>query len=279
MKKFKRMNLILALAFLAGLSLLLYPAISDYWNAMHATRAIAGYTEKVAALNDELYAQMYKDAAAYNASRADGAVSTTLSEKDRAAYESLLNVEGTGIMGYIAIDKLRVNLPIYHGTEDAVLQVAAGHIEWSSLPVGGESTHCVISGHRGLPSAKLFTDLDQLHEGDTFTLHILNEVLTYEVDQIHIVKPEITKDLVIEKGKDYCTLVTCTPYGINSHRLLVRGHRIETEQAGNIIADAVAVDPLAVAPAIAAPLLAVLLVIVLKKPKGKHFPNNGGNLV
>lgn len=278
-KKHKRINIILALVFLAGLSLLLYPSIADRWNAVHASRAIAGYTEKVADLNEATYAKMLSDAADYNKDRANGYADTTLSEKDRARYDSLLNVAGTGIMGYVEIEKLRINLPIYHGTAESVLQVAAGHIDWTSLPVGGKSTHCVISGHRGLPSAKLFTDLDQLHEGDTFNLHVLNKELTYEVDQIRIVKPEITKDLVVEKGKDYCTLVTCTPYGINSHRLLVRGHRVKTAQTGNVTADATIVEPLMVAPIIAVPLLLVWLLLALKTPKGKHFPNNGGNRI
>ena len=278
-KKHKRINIILALAFLAGLSLLLYPSIADRWNAAHASRAIAGYAEKVADLNEATYAKMLSDAANYNKDRANGYASTTLSEKDRIRYDSLLNVAGTGIMGYVEIEKLRINLPIYHGTAESVLQRAAGHIEWTSLPTGGKSTHCVISGHRGLPSAKLFTDLDQLHEGDTFTLHVLNKELTYEVDQIRIVKPEITKDLVVEKGKDYCTLVTCTPYGINSHRLLVRGHRVKTAQRGNVTADATTVEPLMVAPIVAVPLLLVWLLFALKTPKGKHFPNNGGNRI
>lgn len=276
--KQKKINSILLLVFLAGLSLLLYPGLSDFWNTRHATQAIAGYAEKVADLNEQTYAQMYRDAVAYNTARAGGAVTTELSESDHAQYESLLNVTGTGIMGYVEIEKLRVNLPIYHGTAESVLQVAAGHIDWSSLPVGGESTHCVLSGHRGLPSAKLFTDLDQLREGDNFSLHVLNEVLTYQVDQIRIVKPNVTKDLAIEKGKDYCTLVTCTPYGINTHRLLVRGHRVATAEEGNVTADAMIIEPLLVAPLLAIPLLLVLLLLVLKKPKGNHFPKNGGNM-
>ena len=278
-RKQKRTNWILALAFLAGLSLLLYPGISNYWNVTHASRAIAGYTQTVSDLNGERYAKLFKEAVDYNTDRANSSAGTTLSANDRARYESLLCVSDDGIMGYIDIEKLRMNLPIYHGTEDTVLQVGAGHVEWSSLPVGGEGTHCVLSGHRGLPSARLFTDLDRLQEGDTFTLHILNEELTYEVDQIRIVKPEVIKDLMAEKGKDYCTLVTCTPYGINSHRLLVRGHRVETASTGNVVADATVVEPLLVAPAIALPLLLILLALALKKPKGKHFPKNGGNMI
>jgi sortase A len=174
-------------------------------------------------------------------------------------------------MGYIEIPKIDVTLPVYHGTEESVLQVAIGHLEWTSLPVGGESSHCVVSGHRGLPSAKLFTDLDKMEIGDTFLLYVLDEVLTYEVDQIRIVEPHDTKELLIAEGQDLCTLVTCTPYGINSHRILVRGHRIETVKEAKVLrvtADAVLIDPIFIAPLVAAPILLVLL-IVLFIPKRK----------
>ena len=260
-KKPKRTNVILLLIFLAGLSLLLYPGISDYWNARHATQAIAGYTEKVADLNGQTYAQMYRAAVAYNTARAGGTVTAELSESDHAQYESLLNVTDTGIMGYVEIEKLRVNLPIYHGTEESVLQVAAGHIDWSSLPVGGESTHCVLSGHRGLPSAKLFTDLDQLREGDTFSLHVLNEILTYQVDQIKIVNPDEVENLFIVDGEDYVTLLTCTPYGLNTHRLLVRGERIDstTKRTLHITSQGYVIDPVIVTPVVAVPMLFAFL--------------------
>ena len=170
-----------------------------------------------------------------------------------------------------------MSLPIYHGTDEAVLQVAIGHIEGSSLPVGGAGTHCVISGHRGLPSAKLFTDLDQIQEGDTFLLHILDETLTYQVDQIHIVEPDDVTYLAIEEGQDLCTLVTCTPYGVNSHRLLVRGRRIETEETAaaiRVTADAILVDPMLVAPAVAAPILLILLIwlLVSSRKQGRKGP-------
>ena len=194
-----------------------------------------------------------------------------------ARYDSLLDITGTGIMGYIEIENLGVNLPIYHGVDEGVLQVAVGHIDWSSLPVGGESTHCVLSGHRGLPSARLFTDLDKLREGNTFTLTVLDEVLTYEVDQIRIVEPEMVSDLNIDEGEDYCTLVTCTPYGINTHRLLVRGHRVETVNKSDIrvVSEAVIVEPLVVAPVLAVPLLIITLILLLsKKPKEKKRSEN-----
>ena len=190
----------------------------------------------------------------------------TPSEEEDTLYDSLLDANGTGMMGYITIPEIRCKLPIYHGVEDSVLQVGIGHIEGSSLPVGGRGTHCVLSGHRGLPSAKLFTDLDKLEKGDIFLLHIYDKVLTYEIDQISIVEPEDYGLLEIEDGKDLCTLLTCTPYGINTHRLLVRGHRVETKASASAIrvtADAIQIEPKLVAPAVAVPILVVLLIWVL----------------
>ena len=217
----------LVLLLLAGVSLLLYPSLSDYWNSMHQTRAIASYAETVSQLDTAQYDEMWKAAQDYNRSLAQRETAFALTDEQKAAYESLLDVSGLGVMGYIEIPEIDCSLPIYHGTEESVLQVAVGHLEWSNLPVGGEGTHCVLSGHRGLPSAKLFTNLDKLAVGDTFLLRVLDEVLTYEVDQILIVEPEQVDALGIVPGEDYCTLVTCTPYGINTHRLLVRGHRVE----------------------------------------------------
>ena len=226
-KKDNYITLLLFLILLAGLSLLLYPSVSDYWNSLHQTRAIATYAEEVANLNQDQYDEIWAAAESYNASLTDRVNAYQLSDAQKEEYQQLLNVSGLGVMGYIEIPEIDVSLPIYHGTEDPVLQVAVGHLEWTSLPVGGESTHCVLSGHRGLPSAKLFTNLDKLREGDTFLLRVLDEILTYEVDQILIVEPQDTAALEIVEGQDYCTLVTCTPYGINTHRLLVRGHRID----------------------------------------------------
>ena len=216
----------LILVLLAGVSLLLYPTVSDYWNSFHQTRAIATYAENVAALDNASYDAIWDAARQYNRNLCSRGNSFLLSQEQKAEYESLLDISGQGVMGYIEIPEIDVSLPIYHGTEDPVLQVAIGHLEWTSLPVGGESTHCVLSGHRGLPSAKLFTDLDKLEEGDCFYLHILDETLAYQVDQIKVVEPEHTEDLEITAGQDYCTLVTCTPYAINTHRMLVRGTRI-----------------------------------------------------
>lgn len=256
----------LVLLLLAGVSLLLYPSLSDYWNSMHQTRAIASYAETVSQLDTAQYDEMWKAAQDYNRSLAQRETAFALTDEQKAAYESFLDVSGLGVMGYIEIPEIDCSLPIYHGTEESVLQVAVGHLEWSSLPVGGEGTHCVLSGHRGLPSAKLFTNLDKLAVGDTFLLRVLDEVLTYEVDQILIVEPEQVDALGIVPGEDYCTLVTCTPYGINTHRLLVRGHRVEnTPEAArmHVTADATQFDPLLVAPVLAIPVLLLLLMILL----------------
>ena len=256
----------LVLLLLAGVSLLLYPSLSDYWNSMHQTRAIASYAETVSQLDTAQYDEMWKAAQDYNRSLAQRETAFALTDEQKAAYESLLDVSGLGVMGYIEIPEIDCSLPIYHGTGESVLQVAVGHLEWSNLPVGGEGTHCVLSGHRGLPSAKLFTNLDKLAVGDTFLLRVLDEVLTYEVDQILIVEPEQVDALGIVPGEDYCTLVTCTPYGINTHRLLVRGHRVEnTPEAArmHVTADATQFDPLLVAPVLAIPVLLLLLMILL----------------
>ena len=277
MKK-KTSNLItilLILILLAGLSLLLYPTVSDYWNSFHQSRAIASYAEQVAEIDSDTYEQLWADAQAYNRSLIGKVGRYDMTDEERAKYESLLDVSGNGIIGYIEIPSIKCSLPIYHGTDEAILQIAVGHIEGTSLPVGGSGTHCVLSGHRGLPSARLFTDLDKMVVGDPFMMRVLDETLTYEVDQIRIVLPNEMDDLEIEEGKDYCTLVTCTPYGINSHRLLVRGHRIENQveaQDIRVTSDAIQIEPLIVAPIVALPMLLALLIILLvsgtKKPVG-----------
>lgn len=262
----KLTTILLVLAFFAGLSLLLYPTVSDYWNSLHASQTVADYAENVRNLEAEKYEQVLQDARNYNQMLPYKHTTFALSEEDKGAYDTLLDISGTGVMGYIEIPTINISLPVYHGTEDAVLQIAVGHLEWSSLPVGGEDTHCVLSGHRGLPSAKLFTNLDKLVVGDKFVMRVLDEVLTYEVDQILIVEPTDVSTLIIEAGKDLCTLVTCTPYGINSHRLLVRGHRIENQeeaQAIRVTSDAIQIEPLIVAPAVALPMILVLLMILL----------------
>ena len=272
MKKHKS-TIILILIFCIGLSLLLYPTASDYWNSFHQSRAIAEYAESVADINKEKYEELYEGARVFNESLVGKNKVLQLTEEETEVYNSLLNVTNSGIMGYVDILKIKCTLPIYHGTSEAVLQIAVGHLEGSSFPIGGESTHCVISGHRGLPSARLFTDLDKLAEGDVFLLQTLNNTMTYEVDQIRIVEPTDISNLTIEEGKDYCTLITCTPYGINTHRLLVRGHRIANGEA-HVTADAIQIDTTLVALTVAVPLLVLMLLWIfitsgIKKGTGK----------
>lgn len=260
MKKNKS-TIILILVFFVGLSVMLYPTISDYVNQLHQTRAVANYAADVDKLSDADYTAYFEAADAFNAQIA--ADPDALYFPDRfPSYKSTLDVTGTGIMGYITVEKIGVELPIYHGTSDAVLQVATGHLEGTSLPVGGASTHAVISAHRGLPSAKLFTNLDQLEVGDTFTITVLDRTLTYEVDNISIILPTETDELKVVEGKDYVTLMTCTPYGINTHRLLVRGRRITTPDKLKhirVTSDAIKIEPILTAPIMALPLLLVLL--------------------
>lgn len=270
--KNKLTTALLVVILLAGLSLLLYPTVSDYWNSMHASAAIASYSEKVNELDTQKYEELLEAAREYNRDLARHESFSELSPEQKARYESLLDIDGTGIMGYIEIPNIDLALPIYHGTEESVLQIAAGHLEQTSLPVGGESTHCVLSGHRGLPSAKLFTNLDKLVEGDTFVIRVLDEVMTYEVTQILIVEPDDTEALKIVEGEDMCTLVTCTPYGINTQRLLVIGRRTENApdaKSIRVVSDATRIEPLIVAPALALPVLLVLVAVLLLKPNGR----------
>ena len=267
MKK-NRSNIILILIFLVGLSVMLYPTVSDYVNQKNQSRAVASYSEEVENLSDVEY-QAYFDAADDYNRRLAETPDAFYRPEEVSGYTDTLDVSGTGIMGYITISKIGVELPVYHGTSDGVLQVAAGHLEGSSLPVGGAGTHAVISAHRGLPSAKLFTNLDELEVGDTFTITVLDRVLTYEVDQISIVLPTETDLLQPVEGKDYVTLMTCTPYGINTHRLLVRGKRIENAENQKhirVTADALRIEPIIVAPALAVPMLLVMLVVMLAVP-------------
>ena len=268
--KNKLINIFLILALVAGLSLLLYPTVSDYWNSLHASQAVASYDQAVKSMDEGKYDELLQRAGQYNRDLFLRGTLFALTDEEREDYTSQLDIDGSGVMGYIESPTIKVSLPIYHGTSDDVLQVAVGHLEWSSLPVGGESTHCVLSGHRGLPSAKLFTNLDQLAEGDLFVIRTLDEVLTYEVDRILIVLPSEVQALAAEEGKDLCTLVTCTPYGVNSHRMLVRGHRVDNQsEAVRLTADAIRIDPLLVAPIAAIPLLLALLLLLAAAPKKK----------
>lgn len=263
MKKARLINIALVVLLVVGVGLLLYPTASDWWNSSRQTQAIVSYTQAVDETSAQQQESMLADARAYNEELADHVSNGTLDEQTKARYESLLDVTGTGIMGYVEIPSLNCSLPIYHGTDEGVLQVAVGHLEWTSLPVGGSGTHTAISGHRGLPSAKLFTNLDKLVEGDMFELHVLGETLVYEVDQIRIVEPTDIAELAAQEGQDLCTLVTCTPYGINTHRLLVRGHRVDAAGYMAVPADAVRVDAAQVAVAVAVPLAVVVVAALL----------------
>ena len=256
-------TIILMIILLSGVGIFLYPSVSDWWNSMHATRAISGYVTAVEDMSGQEKEDMLQAARIYNDSLSNG-VNFTLTEEQLEEYNSLLNIGGTGIMGYVQISAIGVDLPVYHSVDEGVLQIAVGHIPGSSLPVGGERVHSILSGHRGLPSAKLFSDLDQMQEGDVFTVTVLDETITYMVDQIRIVLPEETDELAIQSGKDYCTLVTCTPYGINTHRMLVRGRRIENI-AGDvvIVAEAVRIPNYIVIPAVGIPMLFLVLAAML----------------
>lgn len=266
-------TLFLVLILVLGLSLLLYPSFSDWWNSFHSSRAIASYAEQVANIDEDKYHALWDEAWQYNRSLLERTNHFSLTEEQNTLYPDIMNISGNGIMGYVEVPSLKITLPIYHGTDEGVLQIAVGHLDWTSLPVGGESSHCVISGHRGLPSARLFTDLDKMAEGDIFLMRILDEVLTYEVDQIRIVEPNELQDLLIQRGEDLCTLVTCTPYGINTHRLLVRGHRIENleeAKAVRVTADALQIEPILVAPFLATPLLLILLIMLMIPKKRRR---------
>ena len=280
MKQFFKKHLVeivLYAVLFAGLCLLLYPTVSNWWNSFTQSRAIASYVETVENTSSEQQAAMLEAARAYNARLASGETSFLMDEEQLAEYNSLLDPSGTGVMGYIRIPAINVDLPVYHTVEDVVLQVGVGHIPGSSLPVGGAETHSLLSGHRGLPSARLFTDLNQLQAGDVFIFNILGETLTYQVDQIRIVLPEEVDQLSIVPGKDYCTLITCTPYGINTHRILVRGHRVEnlSEASLGLVSEARRIPVRYVVVAIAVPMLiltalAMILIDGRKKPQKSH---------
>ena len=271
-------TILLVLIFIIGLCILLYPAVSDYWNAQVQSRAIVDYEAALQNLTQEDYTAYFEEADKYNAAIKEVPFPMMYyddldAREDLTLYEDILNVNGNGIFGYINIDKIGVHLPVYHGTSDAVLNVAVGHIEGTSVPAGGLSTHTVLSAHRGLPSAKLFTDLDEMEIGDVFTITVLDRVLTYEVHEIQIVLPNEVDSLYVQDGEDLCTLVTCTPYGINTHRLLVHAHRIETVEPKPEIyvpADAYLIDSLIVTPIVAIPMLLVLLVFLLVRYRKKR---------
>ena len=280
-KKLKKQipNIIFGLIFVVGLCIFLYPSVSNYINSKHQSRAVSNYQEMINNISEEDYSKLWQQAYKYNEELAQKPMSFNLTDEEKLEYNSIMDPTGTGIIGSIEIENIGVNLPIYHGTEESVLQTGIGHLEGTSFPTGTKSTHAILSGHRGLPSAKLFSDLDQMIVGDTFLLHILDQTFAYQVDQINIVLPEETQDLAIVDGKEYVTLVTCTPYGVNTHRLLVRAKRVDYNEETKLIvpADAMRYGNLVVAPFIAAPLILLLFVIFLiltRKPKEKKGSNN-----
>ena len=262
MKWFRKnlVTIILVSVMVTGVCLMAYPSFSDYWNSFTQSRIIMEYADNIANMDREEYKRIISSAKQYNNKLRTKSNRWNLSGNELDEYMAELNIDGKGSMGYISIPKINQRLPIYHGTSNNVLSSAIGHLEGTSLPVGGAGTHCVLSGHRGLPSARLFTDLDSLREGDTFTLTMLNEMLTYEVDQVRIVEPSDYSLLQLDEQGDYCTLMTCTPYGVNSHRLLVRGRRIDNPNGeAQVIADAIQIEASYVAPFIAVPMVFVLL--------------------
>lgn len=269
-------TILLVAIFLIGLCVLLYPTISDFWNEKRQSQAIMNYDDLIVNLTPEDFSEHFRKAEEYN--RKLKLISFPFlgySQLDKEYY-STLDVNGDGMMGYITIEKIKIQLPIYHGTSDKVLNSAVGHLEGSSLPIGGESTHSVLSAHRGLPSAKLFTNLDKIVVGDVFTITILDRTITYQVDQVLIVLPDEINELNVVNGEDYCTLVTCTPYGINTHRMLVRGTRIENIEGTkkvNVLTDAYQIDPLIVTPCVAIPILGGLLVFLITKSSKEKKKN------
>ena len=272
MKKNQLQTKLLILLFIAGLCLLLYPGISNYWNSFRQSTAINHYCKIAGEIDEKECERIIKEAKEYNVSLTERDNPYALTHTQEELYPDLLNISEDGMIGIVDIPGIGVTLPIYHGTSATVLQKAIGHLEWTSLPVGGENSHCVLSGHRGLPSRKLFTDLDKIVEGDVFYLKVLNEALAYKVDQILIVLPEDLTPLEIINGEDYCTLVTCTPYGVNTHRILIRGHRIENPEDDlltSVAADAVIIEPLLVAPILFAGILLILIIVSVIIPKRK----------
>ena len=235
----KILNVVFVLMFLAGFLLLAYPTISDQWNTYRQSRLISSYEEKVSTMKEEDFSDEWAKAQAFNDTLTENNIYGDVFAGDEedledTEYWSVLNVAGDGVMGYLSIPKINIRLSIYHGASDDVLQTGVGHLDGTKLPIGGESTHCVLAAHRGLPSARLFTDIDQLEKGDRFYIHVLDEVLAYEVDQIYDMVDKddmetLESALSIVDGEDHVTLFTCTPYGVNTHRLLVRGVRVPYE--------------------------------------------------
>lgn len=270
-KSSKWTTFLLLLIFFIGLSVMLYPAISSFWNARTQSEAVLDYDKMIAAMPQEDHTKAFEEAYKYN-EKLKTLKFPLIEFNQIPGYEKILDVTGTGMIGYITIDKIGVELPVYHGTEEVVLSTAAGHLKGTSFPVGGEGTHSVVSAHRGFPNAVLFTHLDRMEVGDEFSFTILDRKITYKVDQLKTVRPDVTQDMVMVEGEDYCTLLTCTPYGINTHRLLVRGKSIDNveQKKIHIVPDAYQVDILIVTPIVALPILLILMIIVLARPVKKE---------
>lgn len=272
--KFLKKNLVtilLGLIFIAGLGMICYPTFANWWNSWNSFRIGEAYEKEIEAMSSEDLENFLSKAEVYNAELPDKANRFWPSNEENERYNDILDVSGSGVMGMVVIPSVKIELPIYHGTSEEVLAVGAGHLEGSSLPIGGAGTHTVITGHRGLPSAKLFTDLDQVVEGDYVILKVLNETLTYQIDSIRIVLPEEVESLNIDPEQDLCTLVTCTPYGVNTHRMLLTGHRVENLKEWTAVADAHQVDAKMVALFIAIPILILLFIVLMvrsRRPKG-----------
>ena len=272
-------TVIVVLIFLAGLSLLLYPTVSNYWNSLHQSQAITSYDDAVNKLREEENRRLWEEAEEYNRALLSRSDRFRLTDEQRLAYAGMLSAGGSDVMGYLEIPILGVTLPVRHGTENDVLQKAVGHLEWSSLPVGGESTHCVLSGHRGLPSSELLTNIDHMEKGDVFYLHVLGQKLEYQVDQIAVVEPDDFSLLGVTEGEDYVTLLTCTPYGISSHRLLVRGSRVSGEGSEgpvNLPNEVRTVDLMYLVPAVLLALVVVIFVFLLVSGRKKKKRKGGG---
>lgn len=269
--KNRKVTIILLITFFIGLSVLLYPSISSYWNSKTQSQAIVDYESMLANYKPEDYSAIFEEAEAYNKKLLE-LKKPLIDHVTLTEYPDILNVNGSGMMGYITIPKIAQELPVYHGTSDGVLSIAVGHLEGTSLPIGGESTHSVVSAHRGLPTAVLFTHLDRMEVGDIFYFTILDRTITYEVDEIRIVEPDDTSLIGIVEGKDYCTLLTCTPYGINTQRLLVRSHQVDATQTRHIYIanEAYRIEPLIVMPIVALPVIFILLIYVMVAPVKKE---------
>lgn len=266
----KKFKIVLFIIFFVGIFILLYPFISQYWNSNVQSKIVMDYKNNLEEIED--YSHIFEAASVYNEQLASMKY-PFVEYKKLSTYNNIININNNGMIGYIQIDKLDLELPIYHGTSSSILNVAVGHLEGSSLPIGGDSTHSVLAAHRGLPSSELFTNITKLEIGDIFIINVLDRVMTYQIDNIVIVEPNDISELEIISGKDYVTLLTCTPYGLNFHRLLVRGIRIETKEEENIIitSEAYRIDKDIVTFMMTIPILIILIIYIVFRPIKKEI--------